>query len=527
MSSTEVFARSKELSARVGILILLLVGLLAALSYSTERTQFVFDDAYITYRYSMNIADGYGIVWNPGMPPEEGYTSPLHVAVMVIPCLLMEDPLLAAQVINVCAALATGILIFLFGSIREKPSYLALALASVYLIAPLTWANAYSGMETSLFGVLILLTVHRFIRYDDRRLTYLLAFATGLARPEGFLIGGLMIILDVIRLRRLPMKEAWLFFALPLIAYLAIKSAYYGYLLPNPFIFKAAVPGHKFTLFGTAYVKMFAMSILPLLLFAALGWRKRSIAQAWILPISIACILLFYTLPAPLMGYHDRFLYSVNVEAYALASFIAGGLTLFLPAARFISGLVLSVLQVFLSFSSPRAIESLTTDHSAPHFPFKKLGQAIRQITDHRSISIATTEAGYLSFWSQAQIYDYLGLNTRQFALEKDPVKNLDLLFALQPDILTLTTVKDSNGCFHAGRFEHGMSARMLHRIPEHPAFQQYQPLLAQRITGAIYVTVLLRKDGAFAAESRSKLPSALTELGAQHESASCVMSSQ
>lgn len=37
------------------------------------------DDAYIFLRYARNITQGYGIVWNPGEAPVEGYTSFLYL----------------------------------------------------------------------------------------------------------------------------------------------------------------------------------------------------------------------------------------------------------------------------------------------------------------------------------------------------------------------------------------------------------------------------------------------------------------
>jgi hypothetical protein len=42
----------------------------------------LFDDAMISMRYAKNLADGYGLVWNPGEVPIEGYTNPLWVIFM-------------------------------------------------------------------------------------------------------------------------------------------------------------------------------------------------------------------------------------------------------------------------------------------------------------------------------------------------------------------------------------------------------------------------------------------------------------
>jgi hypothetical protein len=47
-----------------------------------ERYFSLFDDAMISMRYARNFAEGYGLVWNPGGPPVEGYTNPLWVVFM-------------------------------------------------------------------------------------------------------------------------------------------------------------------------------------------------------------------------------------------------------------------------------------------------------------------------------------------------------------------------------------------------------------------------------------------------------------
>src|SRR4030095_14589299 len=35
----------------------------------------LFDDAMISMRYARNLADGHGLLWNPGQPAVEGYTN--------------------------------------------------------------------------------------------------------------------------------------------------------------------------------------------------------------------------------------------------------------------------------------------------------------------------------------------------------------------------------------------------------------------------------------------------------------------
>lgn len=47
-----------------------------------ERYFMLNDDAMISMRYARNFARGYGLVWNPGEAPVEGYTNPLWVVYM-------------------------------------------------------------------------------------------------------------------------------------------------------------------------------------------------------------------------------------------------------------------------------------------------------------------------------------------------------------------------------------------------------------------------------------------------------------
>src|SRR5690349_2295095 len=49
-----------------------------------ERYFSLFDDAMIAMRYARNLANGYGLVWNPGGERVEGYTDPLWVLYMAL-----------------------------------------------------------------------------------------------------------------------------------------------------------------------------------------------------------------------------------------------------------------------------------------------------------------------------------------------------------------------------------------------------------------------------------------------------------
>jgi hypothetical protein len=74
------------------VILLVLIGIYMGLyiyqtSFISEGVRYfvLFDDAMISMTFAKNLANGYGLVWNPGeSPPIEGYTNPLWVVFMSI-----------------------------------------------------------------------------------------------------------------------------------------------------------------------------------------------------------------------------------------------------------------------------------------------------------------------------------------------------------------------------------------------------------------------------------------------------------
>src|SRR6185436_5794749 len=58
----------------------------------------LFDDAMISMRYAKNLADGFGLRWNPGAAPVEGYTNFLWTlymaAIHLLPVAISKTSLL-------------------------------------------------------------------------------------------------------------------------------------------------------------------------------------------------------------------------------------------------------------------------------------------------------------------------------------------------------------------------------------------------------------------------------------------------
>lgn len=63
------------------------------------HNQFIQDDALITFRYSLNLANGLGPIWNEG-ERVEGYTNFLWMLLMTLPLLFKGDPVIFSKLLG-------------------------------------------------------------------------------------------------------------------------------------------------------------------------------------------------------------------------------------------------------------------------------------------------------------------------------------------------------------------------------------------------------------------------------------------
>ncbi len=227
----------------------------------------VIDDAYISFQYAKNWANGDGLVFNPGQHVE-GYTNFLWVAVLTPLYWLTQrlgvDFTATAILLNVTIALVD--LGLLYAVARQVLSRDWFVVSAVVLFCGLD--NAYlgyamSGLENHLLIGLALGAVHVWLRGEQRSalvLGGLLALVT-MTRPDGALFGlaclGAMAVTILLPTswrggeprRRLLGHAAVVTLAWTVLygAYFLWRWSYYDALLPNTFYVKvgeslAAVP---------------------------------------------------------------------------------------------------------------------------------------------------------------------------------------------------------------------------------------------------------------------------------------------
>ena len=61
---------------------------------------FTIDDAFISFRYSEHLISGFGLVWNIGQSPVEGYSNFLWVLMIAVLFLFKLNPIVSTKVMG-------------------------------------------------------------------------------------------------------------------------------------------------------------------------------------------------------------------------------------------------------------------------------------------------------------------------------------------------------------------------------------------------------------------------------------------
>lgn len=245
--------------------------------------RFLTDDAFISFRYARNLAQGHGLVFNPGFERVEGYTNFLWVILLAIFARVGAPPERVANALSVVCGVAIWWLVLRSSLRKGRPIWLVLApvllLASTRSFA--VWCTG--GLESKFFEFLVFAGVLRAVSEVEsarsgRRETWagssLLLGLACLARPDRVVIAaGLFATRCIVERRRgrarLPVVARGLALAAGVVAaHVVFRLSYYGDWLPNTYY--AKVGGRTWWSMGFAYATSFALEYgivfwLPLL----------------------------------------------------------------------------------------------------------------------------------------------------------------------------------------------------------------------------------------------------------------------
>ncbi len=413
----------------------------------------LFDDAMVSMRYARNLARGYGLVWNPGEPPVEGFTNPLWTLLMAPVHWLPVPPAQISLAIQLLGAL---ILVGLLVSLRALclrlargvqtevnrsrlgrdtsrgalPVSRAWPLISMVLVAfyyPLVYWTL-EGMEVGLLALVLVAGAARLTRGTLPAAYALLALGTlvrtDFAVPLVALAAGAAWLDPTRRTRHVLMGVGATL--IPVAAQTAARIVYFHDPLPNTYYLK--MTGYPLLLrlarggwvFLQWLFSSWSVVVLPALtlLFATPVWRRRMIAalapalalgaySVWVGGDAwegvIACNrYLAVGLPLLLM-----------VAAWSLALFAAavdprGRLAAILPAALAAAAvLTLSPYRYTLLLDSPPYVRE--------NAELVARGLAARGLTRPEG-RVAAAAVGAIGYYSDRRIVDLLGKNDRRIA---------------------------------------------------------------------------------------------------------------
>ncbi len=238
------------------------------------------DDTFISMRYSRNLAEGAGLVYNPG-ERVEGFTNMLWTLLLALPYLLHLDPVAFARAAGIASGLAAVAGAFVLTRRLDPEQPLAAGAAAGLLASlPFFMAESAMGLETAAFAALVAFSVARYLQEEDDHfgsgwLSGALLAAAAWTRPEGMMVAGILGVADLLRAgrsRRLSPRflPRWITFTLPTGLLFAFRWSYYGDLVPNTAHAKVG-GGMAAVGRGLDYLLSFGVAALPLLAAAALG----------------------------------------------------------------------------------------------------------------------------------------------------------------------------------------------------------------------------------------------------------------
>lgn len=233
---------------------------------SWKISPFTPDDSYISFRYAENLAHNKGLTFNPGETPVEGYTNFLWILFLALIARLGIDIPLSVRIFGI----AIGVLCIIYfwfiikrrqiSTIQQVIPLLLLSCSSPLIL------YSVSGMETSLFSLLLLISVLCFDYIlqngDPFGLITLsiVSFMLALCRPEGVIFYPLIFIIIVLKRRQdinlVKISLKWLILSFVLFVFLMTfyeiwRINYFGEYLPTPFLSKGGASGSLFSTWKT------------------------------------------------------------------------------------------------------------------------------------------------------------------------------------------------------------------------------------------------------------------------------------
>ncbi len=418
------------------------------------KVNFIQDDAFISFRYVENLINGNGLVFNPG-EYVEGYTSFLWVLFLSLLAWLNVDYVILSQYLSVLFGMLVLPVTYLLAkqiTIDKSPKYSA-AIFNLLPVFMLTFTGGFhywsvSGMETSMFVFLCVLSVYLYLSLPAKRIHLITLLLVSLTRPEGIAYSIVIFSLDYYKRRQQTVAASGIrsfvksfqseiiFYLLPLALYIGFRLFYYGYLFPNTFYAKTGF-GLFYLERGSTYLnETFSrylyyglMIIAPVILLIYRNLRSKVIVFYFLIGI---CIFGVLAVGGDVLSLH-RFVLPVLPLVYILFSKLLEQIIVnvrWMNIKYTLSGIFV-LLVLYLSFHGyrselPRIMELRGYELGLVN-KMKIYSQWVNDQAEKRddTVTVCLSTIGAFSFYSKARVIDLIGLTDEYIAHNPKEVKGI------------------------------------------------------------------------------------------------------
>jgi hypothetical protein len=398
------------------------------------------DDQMISMRYAENLASGFGLVWNRGSAPIEGFTNFLWVLYMaVFHKLGVPRPWISGCIQFSGAAFLLLNLVWTrrladhLAGIESGAGVLAAILTAFYI--PLdNWA--FQGTEVSVLTLVVTAIAYLAVTHEVEGppiKAWLLAAAATLVRPDAVVIAAALAA-GVVVTRPSAWKRNLVFgmaiIAATLIAETALRLWYFGDVLPNTYYLKVTgIPAWMRLSRGAFVTLMFLLQVTPLVLLVAASARARNWRNRHAYLLSIFVMQLAYSAYVggdtwEWLGGSNRF---VSVAMPLLFVMVSTSFVRMLGRPTWLASASLLTIATaiglnLLAFSTSgiawkRILLTVRPLQNALDIQMVRAGLALQRTTDPHAV-VAVTWAGAIPYFSERPAIDLLGKVDRHVARE-------------------------------------------------------------------------------------------------------------
>lgn len=433
-------------------ILVLLVALVPLIVLESLFFNFTIDDAFIGFRYSENIANGYGAVFNIGEKPVEGYSDFLWLLMGALFVKMGFSAMVASKYMGIFFSLINIPILYKL-SLKVLNNKFYASLPPLLLSAVPAYAFwAISGMETVFYITLLMVSVFLFLekKYALSSLSFVLL---SLTRPEGAVVFAALSIFFLYMQKTAKQKTLssgfikWIMvFAALYVPYFVWRFLYFGYPLPNSFYFKSGVS----SLSSIWWAYNFLAYMLPFAIFGVYSMiRQKTTAEKKFL-IALAALLLALTfLYKPIQGYPYRFLLPTipfililaadGVREFLLslnqniASYARQGISL----RKYAAVLVVAFLFVYPLVLAREYKAYADHIYNGLEMAHTKLGKWLFENLDHNS-TLVMADIGAAPYYSKMRTIDIVGVTDDYITHHSKDVNYTKYILGQNSDIIVL-----------------------------------------------------------------------------------------